>query len=272
VNRRGILVLCTDRAAELLGIPPRQGNRSGSAVPHLSDLDLPAGLSELITGGRPVRNEVHTVKGRVLLVSQDPAPPSAIRGRSRSAPTGSVTILRDALDGVGSIDEPVLGALVLAKTGRALAVGVRLTVRATASLTGTGVPVQVLVARIGTLLDAAVDAAAGAAPARPAPADPAPADPAPGAAPRWVDVAIRTDPELPALVLEVTGSALPAGTSTHDPAKPARLGTILLPSPEPGAQPAAQPATQPAAAPKPAETPPTRPHPPAAARATRRNR
>jgi sensor histidine kinase regulating citrate/malate metabolism len=45
VNRRGILVLCTDRAAELLGIPPRQGNRSGSAVPHLSDLDLPAGLS-----------------------------------------------------------------------------------------------------------------------------------------------------------------------------------------------------------------------------------
>jgi hypothetical protein len=211
---------------------------------------------------------VHTVKGRVLLVSQDPAPPSAIRGRSRSAPTGSVTILRDALDGVGSIDEPVLGALVLAKTGRALAVGVRLTVRATASLTGTGVPVQVLVARIGTLLDAAVDAAAGAAPARPAPARPAPADPAPGAAPRWVDVAIRTDPELPALVLEVTGSALPAGTSTPDPAKPARLGTIPLPSPGPDAQPAAQPV----AAPKPADTPPARPHPSAAARATRRSR
>jgi sensor histidine kinase regulating citrate/malate metabolism len=220
VDRRGLLVLCNDRAAELLGIQPRPGPRAGSTAPALTDLHLPAGVGELLTSGRRVQNEVLSIGGRVLLVSQEPAVPATGRVRTRSAPLGTVSTLRDAMAvGVWGIDDPVIGALVLAKIRRALAAGLRLTGTVTGSLSDTGLPVQDLVAEIGTLLDIIIDSAAGAA--------------ATGAAPEDLTVGIRTDPEAPAIIIEVTGGAAASGL--------ARTATIPLP-PAPGTAPVAAPA------------------------------
>jgi sensor histidine kinase regulating citrate/malate metabolism len=243
VDRRGLLVLCNDSAGDLLGIPPRHGSRTGSSAPHLADLALPAGLAELLSSGQTVRNEVHSVNGRVLLVSQEPALPTTGRARSRSTPVGTVTMLRDALSGVGSIDDPVVGALVAAKIGAASERGVRLTVTATDSLAETGIPVQHLVARIGTLLDTSIDAAADAAAIDASPVEAADRSAAPSGAPgsapsAWVAVDMRIDPALPALVLEVTGSAVPGSTADRGAAKQSRAVTIVLPPPEPAPTPA----------------------------------
>jgi sensor histidine kinase regulating citrate/malate metabolism len=250
VNRRRLLVLCNDSAADLLGIPPRHGARAGSSAPHLTDLTLPAGLAELLSSGRTVRNELHSVNGRVLLVSQEPALPTTGRTRSRSNPVGTVMILRDALSGVGSIDDPVVGALVAAKIRGASERGVRLTVTASDSLAGTGLPVQRLVARIGTLLDTAIDAAADAAVIGAASTDTAAANSAPSSTPgtafsAWVTVAMRIDPALPALVLEVTGSAVPGSRADPDAAQQARAVTIPLPPPEPAPKPTTPPTSHP---------------------------
>jgi sensor histidine kinase regulating citrate/malate metabolism len=217
VDRRGSLVFWNDRAADLLGLQARPAPRAGSAPPDLTGLDLPAGIADLLSSGRTVRNEVHPVRGRVLLVSQDPALPTTGRPRTRAAPLGTVITLHDAFDGADGIDDPVVAALIVAKVRDARAAGVRLRVRTAGSFGGTGMPVQDLVAEIGARLDAAIEAAGRATPSGPAPSGSAPSGPAPGdpavdvGAMRDVTVSIRTDTGPPGLVIEVTGSAVTRG-------------------------------------------------------------
>jgi len=69
-------------------------------------------------------------------------------------------------DVVGSIEEPVLGALVMGKAAEAHELGVELILTAGGSPAMTGLAVQDLVAILGNLLDNAIDAAAGAPPPR----------------------------------------------------------------------------------------------------------
>ena len=226
VDRRGALVLYNDRAAQLLGIPPRQGARIGSTPPIIADLDVPADLAELLSSGRSVHNEVHLTESRVLLVTQEPAVPTSGRVRSRAHPMGTVMTIHDPLDsdgtvGLGSVDDPVIGALLVAKIGQARAQGVLLGVSATGTLTDTGLPVQELVAVLGDLVDTAIETAST------------------GEAPHRAEVHLRTDPEPPALVIEVSvrgprGSvrtvtlpvAAPRTAPTHAPESAA---TVLAP-------------------------------------------
>lgn len=81
VGRDGVLALANDEAVRLLG----SGAQEGRAV---ADLDLDAGLTELLTSGRPARDELHVVGDRVLAVNQTPA---LHEGR----PLGAVATLRD---------------------------------------------------------------------------------------------------------------------------------------------------------------------------------
>lgn len=67
---------------------------------------------------------------------------------------------------VGSVDEPVLGALVVGKVAEAHERGVQLDVAALGSGTSAGIAVQDLVTILGNLLDNAIDAAAEGAPPR----------------------------------------------------------------------------------------------------------
>ncbi|NUT71784.1 ATP-binding protein [Pseudarthrobacter sp. C4D7] len=69
-------------------------------------------------------------------------------------------------DMVSSIDEPVVGALVMGKVAEAHERGVRLEVSTLGSGAAPGVPVQDLVTILGNLLDNAIDAAADAPPPR----------------------------------------------------------------------------------------------------------
>jgi sensor histidine kinase regulating citrate/malate metabolism len=234
VDRRGALVLYNDRAAELLGIPPRQGARVGSTPPDIADLDVPAGLAELLASGRSVHNEVHLTRDRVLLVTQEPAVPTSGRVRSRAHPLGTVTTIRDPLDsagavGPGAVDDPVIGALLAAKIAQARARGVLLTVSATGTLTDTGLPVQDLVAVLVDLVDTAIDAAAT------------------GDAPPRVELSLRTAPEPPTLVMEVSTGG--PGGSVHSitlplpaPHRAPHPAPLAAPDPAPGAAaPAAPP-------------------------------
>ncbi len=65
-------------------------------------------------------------------------------------------------DLVGSIEEPVLGALIMGKAAEANERGVELSLSTGGSTAVTGLAVQDLVAILGNLLDNAIDAAAGA--------------------------------------------------------------------------------------------------------------
>ena len=69
-------------------------------------------------------------------------------------------------DLVGSIEEPVLGALVMGKAAQAHERGVELILTTGGSTAVTGLAVQDLVAILGNLLDNAIDAAADAPPPR----------------------------------------------------------------------------------------------------------
>ncbi|SDT15925.1 Sensor histidine kinase regulating citrate/malate metabolism [Pseudarthrobacter equi] len=69
-------------------------------------------------------------------------------------------------DMVSSVDEPVLGALVMGKAAEAHERGVHLEVTALGSGTSAGIAVQDLVTVLGNLLDNAIDAAADAPPPR----------------------------------------------------------------------------------------------------------
>jgi two-component system, CitB family, sensor kinase len=67
---------------------------------------------------------------------------------------------------VSSIDEPVVGALVMGKVAEAHERGVQLNVSTLGSGTAPGVAVQDLVTILGNLLDNAIDAAADSPPPR----------------------------------------------------------------------------------------------------------
>ncbi|WEO76127.1 sensor histidine kinase [Cryobacterium sp. SO2] len=286
VDRKGDIVLYNDQAAQLLGIPSRQGSRSGAAAPAIADLDLPPSLAELLASGRTAQDEVHLTDTRVLVVSQEPAVPTPSRVRSRTTPMGTVTTIRDHTDleslgtelasmrtlsdalraqthehanrlhtivslmelgrsaealefatrdmavsqhltdeMIGSVDEPVIGALLVGKFAQAGELGVQLTVDSAGTLADSGLSVQDLVTVLGNLVDNALDAAAGGEP------------------PRRVDVAIRTvsaAPAPPVVVIEVAdtgrgvdpdelGQVFTLGHSTKDPGRYGRgLGLALV--------------------------------------------
>ncbi|MEB0002489.1 sensor histidine kinase [Cryobacterium sp. RTC2.1] len=99
VDLKGDLVLYNDQAAELLGIPSRPANpRGGAAAPTLGELELPAGLGDLLRSGRPVQDEIHLTSTRVLVVSQQPALAPPVSGRGKSTPMGWVATIRDHTD------------------------------------------------------------------------------------------------------------------------------------------------------------------------------
>ncbi|ANP73224.1 sensor histidine kinase [Cryobacterium arcticum] len=285
VDRKGDLVLYNDQAAELLGIPPRPVSRSTPA-PAIDDLPLPPSLADLLRSGRTVQDEIHLTETRVLVVSQEPAVPTPTRARTRAAPMGTVTTIRDHTDleslgtelasmrtlsdalraqthehanrlhtivslmelgradealafatrdmavsqhltdeMISSVDEPVIGALLVGKFAQAGELGVHLSVDAAGTLSDSGLSVQDLVTVLGNLVDNALDAAAG------------------GQAPRRVDVAIRSvsaETGPPAVVIEVadTGHGVDAddlddvftlGYSTKEPGHYGRgLGLALV--------------------------------------------
>jgi sensor histidine kinase regulating citrate/malate metabolism len=290
VDRKGDLVLYNDQAAELLGIPPRQGTRGGAGAPAVAELNLPPTLAELLGSGRTVQDEVHLTDTRVLVVSQEPAVPTPSRVRTRAAPMGTVTTIRDHTDleslgtelasmrtlsdalraqthehanrlhtivslmelgrgrealefatqdmavsqhltdeMISSVDEPVIGALLVGKFAQAGELGVQLSVDTAGTLADAGLSVQDLVTVLGNLVDNALDAAAT------------------GEAPRRVDVAIRTvsgetvsgaavsgaadapAAAAPAVVIEVADSG--AGLEPDDLGEVFRLGQS---SKEPG--------------------------------------
>jgi len=62
---------------------------------------------------------------------------------------------------IGSVDEPVLSALLMGKFAQAAELGVTLTVAASGTLADSGLSVQDLVTVVGNLIDNALDAAAG---------------------------------------------------------------------------------------------------------------
>lgn len=99
VDRAGTIVLYNDRAARLLGLPPRQPVRgAGSPTLTIDDADLPASVAALMRSGRTVRDELHDTGSHALLVSQEPAIPTPSRRRSRTVPLGTVLTLLDQGD------------------------------------------------------------------------------------------------------------------------------------------------------------------------------
>ena len=99
VDLKGDLVLYNDQAAELLGIPSRPANpMGGAAAPTLGELDLPAGLGDLLRSGRPVQDEIHLTSTRVLVVNQQPALAPPVGGRAKPTPMGWVATIRDHTD------------------------------------------------------------------------------------------------------------------------------------------------------------------------------
>jgi len=125
---------------------------------------------------------------------------------------------------ISSVDEPVIGALLVGKFAQAGELGVQLSVDAAGTLVDSGLSVQDLVTVLGNLVDNALEAAVG------------------GEAPRRVDVAIRTtrDTVPPAVVIEVAdsgrgvdpdelGEVFRLGYSTKEPGRYGRgLGLALV--------------------------------------------
>lgn len=93
-------------------------------------------------------------------------------------------------DLVGSIEEPVLGALVMGKAAQAHERGVELILTAGGSTAVTGLAVQDLVAILGNLLDNAIDAAADAPP------------------PRLVELSVRTEADAVEITVEDSGPGI----------------------------------------------------------------
>jgi sensor histidine kinase regulating citrate/malate metabolism len=99
VDLSGSLLLYNDRAAELLGIPPRPAQPAGGiAAPTLGELELPAGLGELLRSGRDAQDEIHLTQTRVLVVSQHPAHAPAPNVRGKPTQMGWVATIRDHTD------------------------------------------------------------------------------------------------------------------------------------------------------------------------------
>ena len=109
LNNDGMIVLCNDRAAALLGLSPDGGGQPRDP----RSLGLPAPLAELLRGGRAAEDEFHFASDRILVVNQSPAlaPPARDgaglpglrhRGGKRTPPAarrfGTVTTLRDHTD------------------------------------------------------------------------------------------------------------------------------------------------------------------------------
>ena len=121
---------------------------------------------------------------------------------------------------VTSVDEPVIGALLMGKAAQAHELGIALTVAASGSLSDSGLLVQDLVTVLGNLMDNALDAAVS------------------GEAPRTVDLRVSSTAD--ALVIEVADSGpgvaaeaeddvFRPGFSTKDPGAHGRgLGLALV--------------------------------------------
>lgn len=87
VDHKGELVMYNDQAADLLGIP-----RPANGTPRLPLHALPVrdSLKELLLSGRSVRDEIHLIENRLLVVSQEPA---SMPGAKTSY--GTVSTLQD---------------------------------------------------------------------------------------------------------------------------------------------------------------------------------
>jgi two-component system CitB family sensor kinase len=121
---------------------------------------------------------------------------------------------------IGSVDEPVLGALLMGKFAQASELGVLLTVDSAGALSDSGLSAQDLVTVVGNLVDNALDAAAG------------------GEAPRRVhlsvistatSVAIEVSDSGPGVDPDAVSDILRRGYSTKDPGSFGRgLGLALV--------------------------------------------
>ncbi|TLM82802.1 ATP-binding protein [Pseudarthrobacter sp. NamE5] len=98
---------------------------------------------------------------------------------------------------VSSVDEPVLGALVVGKVAEAHERGVQLDVSTQGTGTVAGVAVQDLVTILGNLLDNAIDAAAEAAP------------------PRRVELSVESDEEGLDIAVHDSGAPIDAGAAEN---------------------------------------------------------
>jgi two-component system CitB family sensor kinase len=123
-------------------------------------------------------------------------------------------------DMLGSVDEPVLSALLMGKFAQAAELGVLLTVEAAGTLAESGLTAQDLVTVVGNLVDNALDAAAG------------------GEAPRRVHLSVSSTPESVAIEVADSGPGvdpdavtdiLRRGYSTKEPSSFGRgLGLALV--------------------------------------------
>ncbi|TFD88108.1 sensor histidine kinase [Cryobacterium lactosi] len=161
-------------------------------------------------------NRLHTIVSLMELGRADEALEFATRDMAVSQQ------LTDEM--ISSVDEPVIGALLVGKFAQAGELGVQLNVDAAGTPVDSGLSVQDLVTVLGNLVDNALEAAVG------------------GEAPRRVDVAIRTtmDTVPPTVVIEVADSGrgvdpdeldevFRLGYSTKEPGRYGRgLGLALV--------------------------------------------
>ena len=87
-DEKGRVVLYNDEAADLLDLPPASGDQQPVPV---SELELPAAIAEVISGGGRVTDQTYVAGRRLIVVNQEPATPA---GGSRQA-LGTLTMLRD---------------------------------------------------------------------------------------------------------------------------------------------------------------------------------
>ncbi|MFI1762715.1 SpoIIE family protein phosphatase [Streptomyces sp. NPDC020800] len=85
LDRNGVLLLANDEARRLLGLPADEPGQ------HVAALGLGPGLTALLSGGRPVTDEVCEAGDRLLAVSLRPTAPYG-------GPPGSVVTLRDTTE------------------------------------------------------------------------------------------------------------------------------------------------------------------------------
>lgn len=92
VDRQGALVMHNDQAADLLGIP-----RPAEGAPRqpLTELPLSGSLKELLLSGRSVRDEIHLLGDRLLVVSQEPARLPGTNNSYGANSYGMVSTLQD---------------------------------------------------------------------------------------------------------------------------------------------------------------------------------
>ena len=235
VDSAGHVQLVNDEARRLLGL------RQVSAGATFDDLQLPAGLAELLRSGRTAYDELRLGALGVVVVNQQPARSGriitlrdhtqlqrllgeldAVRSlaeslqaqnheasnrlhtvvslieigkpeRAREFAVSELQFAQAMTDRVvGTVGDPVLASLLLAKLSQAQERGVVLTLELGNEALNTRLPAQDVVTVVGNLLDNAIEAARG------------------GPAPRRVELKAGTTPDAIDLAVTNTGAELGA--------------------------------------------------------------